>query len=219
MYKRVTRPYSAHKILFDNVPNNSTVLDVGCASGYLAARLTTEKGCTVDGIEKDPISANTACEYCRTVWELDLRNFDAENLTEQYDVIVLGDILEHLEDPEKLLQKLCTSLRKDGIILISIPNIAAYETRLLLLFGKWEYTDRGLMDRTHLRFFTRFTAKMLVTNVGLVLVKEYFAPHPRWIPQCIFHYHALHRLNLMLAQLWPEMFALQFVFRLQRDKN
>jgi O-antigen biosynthesis protein len=85
---------------------------------------------------------------------------------ERFDVIAFGDVLEHLRDPEGVLVKMCRLLSSEGYVVASIPNVAHRSVRLSLLFGEFNYSDAGLLDRTHLRFFTRKTVELMVVEAG-----------------------------------------------------
>ena len=86
---------------------------------------------------------------------------------EPFDVMIFGDVLEHLKNPLAVLRQLATSLKEDGAIIISLPNIANIYVRLSLLVGRFDYQERGILDRTHLRFFTRKTFCRFLQDAGL----------------------------------------------------
>lgn len=87
-----------------------------------------------------------------------------------FDFIVYGDILEHLKNPEAALLKLRNYLSRKGFIIISLPNVAHVYNRKNLLFGRWDYNDAGILDRTHLRFFTLKAAKEMIEKAGYEIV-------------------------------------------------
>ena len=159
---------SSHVLVIDMVGANQRVLDVGCSTGYLGKALMNN-GCTVDGVEVDPEAAEVARGHLRRVIDLDLDRDDlAEALTgEQYDRIVLADVLEHLMRPGAVLEAAVGLLAPGGKIVISVPNVAHGALRLSLLQGRWAYRDTGLLDRTHIRFFTRASIVELVHEAGL----------------------------------------------------
>lgn len=147
----------------------SHVLDVGCATGSLGCYLK-DFGCVVDGIEYNPESAALARPFYREIWLGDierdpLEKFLAKN---KYQYIVLADVLEHLRDPGKLLRVLSQSLQPDGQFLISIPNISHMGVILELLSGDFRYRQEGLLDQTHLRFFTKESFTRLLTENQLI---------------------------------------------------
>ncbi|GGC11168.1 class I SAM-dependent methyltransferase [Cellulomonas carbonis] len=159
---------NSHVQLLDLVGGNKTVLDVGCATGYLGAELVA-RGCVVDGVEYDADAAATAAKALRhvVVGDLTTLDLDAELEGRRYDVIVCGDILEHLADPAPVLRRLVGLLAPGGSVVISMPNVSHGSVRLALLQGRWEYQELGLLDRTHIRFFTRRTLLELLRGAGL----------------------------------------------------
>ena len=114
---------------------------------------------------------------CRTVVQGSIES--SEVLTHvadgAYDAIVLADVIEHLRAPENVLRGLLPKLSPSGRIVLSVPNVAHWSVRLSLLRGRFRYEETGLLDRTHLRFFTRETLRELIGNVGLVIEREEIA--------------------------------------------
>ena len=160
-----TDPYSAHQLLLKHAGSARRVLDVGCSAGGLA-RVLAGRGAVVDGIEFDPEAAAEARAVCRRVLVGDLDPMPLELPADEYDVVLLGDIVEHLRDPAAVLRRLRAHVRPGGRIVVSTPNIANWSMRLLHLAGRWDYADRGIMDRTHVRFFTQRTLRQLVEEGG-----------------------------------------------------
>lgn len=163
---------TSHNQVMSLVPRGSTVLDVGCATGYLAEALVA-RGCVVSGIEYDAEAAEKARPHLDHLVVGDLVTMDLarEFGDRRYDVIVCADILEHLPDPVDALRRLVTLLRPGGSVVISIPNVAHGSLRLALLQGRWRYTETGLLDRTHIRFVTRTTLLELLAEAGVVAVE------------------------------------------------
>jgi 2-polyprenyl-3-methyl-5-hydroxy-6-metoxy-1,4-benzoquinol methylase len=157
--------------LLELVGGHKSVLDVGCATGYLAQALV-ERGCTVSGIEYDSEAAEQARPHLDqlVVGDLNVLDLSAAFEGRTFDAIVLGDILEHLPEPNEILARLSGLLAPGGSVVLSVPNVAHGSVRLALLQGSWDYRDLGLMDRTHLRFFTRATLLAMVRSAGLVAV-------------------------------------------------
>jgi glycosyltransferase involved in cell wall biosynthesis/2-polyprenyl-3-methyl-5-hydroxy-6-metoxy-1,4-benzoquinol methylase len=152
------------------VGNHKRVVDFGCATGDLA-RFLNKRGCQVVGVEINAEAAKIAERYCEKVIVADL-DFVAptEILPEQsFDVAVFGDVLEHLRDPWKVLKEIQTLLKPEGYVVVSIPNIAHGAIRLAMLHGKFEYSELGILDNTHLRFFTRKTVEELLEQSGYVV--------------------------------------------------
>jgi 2-polyprenyl-3-methyl-5-hydroxy-6-metoxy-1,4-benzoquinol methylase len=145
----------------------ATVLDLGTARGALGRALSA-RGCVVDGVELDASSAEIARAHYRRLQTADLEQAEIPSLFpgEQYDVVVCADVLEHLRDPERVLAFVPGLLREGGELLVSVPNVGYTGLVLDLLFGHFEYRPRGLLDRTHVRFFTRESVIDLLERAG-----------------------------------------------------
>lgn len=162
---------NSHTQLLDLVGEAKVVLDVGCATGYLAEALVRQ-GCVVTGIEYDAEAADLARPHLEQVVVGDLNTlqpFD-ELPQDHFDVLVFGDVLEHLTDPAAVLSGALPLLKADGSVVISVPNVTHGSVRLALLQGRWQYTATGLLDRTHITFFTRRSLLELLSSCGLVAV-------------------------------------------------
>jgi O-antigen biosynthesis protein len=146
------------------------VADVGCGPGNIA-RLLKGQGCTVVGIDSNVEALKAAQEYCtRTVVaDLDRDSLSTVLQGEHFDVIVFADVLEHLRDPRSTLTASKALLREGGFVVASIPNIAHGAIRLSLLLGTFHYQPLGIMDDTHLRFFTRKTVEALFEECGFAI--------------------------------------------------
>lgn len=158
---------NSHTLMVELIGSNKRVLDVGCANGYLA-KVLTEKGCTVSGVEYDEKAAEEARPVLERLVVGDLEQLDlAEELGDaRFDVIVFGDVLEHLRDPLPVLRASRALLAPGGYTVISIPNVAHGAVRLSLLKGRFDYRPLGLLDSTHIRFFTRDNLKVLLSDAG-----------------------------------------------------
>ncbi|MDD4899084.1 MAG: class I SAM-dependent methyltransferase [Candidatus Omnitrophica bacterium] len=154
------------------VENGNKVLDIGCATGRLLEYLQNEKSCEVKGIEVDCAMAKEAQERCKDVACLDIESCNSLPFEKNYfDVVIFADCLEHLKRPDLVLKTIIPYLKKSGILLVSLPNIAFLSVRLGLLFGNFNYTQYGLLDKTHLRFFTLKSAKNLIEGNGFKIIK------------------------------------------------
>lgn len=195
----------SHQAMLDLIPPGSRVLDVGCAGGYLAAEMM-KRGCTVVGLEKD----ESAVEAARgrgvdaRQHDLEAEPFDADG----YDVVVFGDILEHLRDPLPVLQQ----AHPAGLVVVSLPNAAHWTVRRQLAAGKFPKEDSGIFDRTHLRWFTLDDARDLAYDANFDVIGEAFTstrlPLDGKVPP-------LRRFRQSWADRWPELFAFQFVLKLR----
>jgi 2-polyprenyl-3-methyl-5-hydroxy-6-metoxy-1,4-benzoquinol methylase len=150
------------------IGRDRTVLELGCASGAMTEVLR-DHGNRVTGVEFDPAAAERAAEFAERVVIADLDQPGAldELAGQKFDVVLAGDVLEHLRDPQPILAAVAELLTDDGYIVASVPNVAHGSVRLALLEGRWDYADYGLLDRTHLRFFTRTSVEGLFSGAGL----------------------------------------------------
>ena len=161
---------NSHTLAFDRIDGHAAgrrlkILEVGCASGYFGAALA-EHGHEVWGVEPDADAAQNARGFLHFVHTGTIETFFSENPSQQFDAIVFGDVLEHLLDPADILRKCRQHLLADGIIVASVPNVAHLAIRAMLLEGRWEYADLGILDRTHLRFFTKSSLVDLFSDSG-----------------------------------------------------
>jgi len=145
-----------------------SVLDLGCGRARLGLEVQ-RLGYTVTGIDNSPVACATARTRISEVIELDFTKLTAvaDTLKERkFDWIMAADVLEHTPDPKTTLSFYRRYLKPDGRLIVSLPNVAVWDNRLRLLFGRFDYRDSGVMDRTHLRFFTFRTARELVSEAG-----------------------------------------------------
>lgn len=213
-FKTIDR-YSSHSVILSLLKsaNNRRVLDVGAAHGYLAASLR-DRGFRVTAIEGNPDLAREAANYCDEIVVADLDG-PLPILRDRFDVIIYGDVLEHLKDPKGVLISINQNLKPDGLVIISLPNIANLYVRLHLLMGRFNYQDRGILDRTHLRFFTRKTFREFLDEARLEVLELTATPIP--LPLVVpERYHgallsAVHSCNNWLARRWTTMFGYQFI--------
>lgn len=147
------------------------LLDVGCGAGAFAAGLKAERpGLEVWGVEMDPEAAGRAAGVLDRVLVGDAEAVLPRLAQERFDCIVLNDVLEHVWEPERLLARLRPLLAVGGRVVASVPNIRHFSAVAdLVLRGKWEYTEEGILDRTHVRFFTRASLPGLFAGGGFVL--------------------------------------------------
>lgn len=137
------------------IPANSDILEIGCHSGYFS-KVLMEAGHSILGIEVDAHAAGFAEEAGISVLVRDIEQPSAfADIEQKFDLVLLMDVLEHLRDPTDILQRISPLLRDTGSIIVTGPNVAFWYMRLSLLVGHWQYTDGGIMDRTHMRFFNR----------------------------------------------------------------
>lgn len=147
-------------------PTAKIILDVGCGEGVMASELKQKLNAEVWGVE----FVDTVSQKARNKIDKVLTGTIEENLKnlpdKYFDTIIFADVLEHLTDPEKILTEIKTKLKPGGEIVTSIPNVRHWSVVLDLLQGNWEYQDEGLLDRTHLRFFTKKSIVKMVERLG-----------------------------------------------------
>jgi SAM-dependent methyltransferase len=162
-------PGSSHDLLRRRIralPPGLRLLDLGAAGGHLGREVRDR--CTyLAGVEPDrslPESSREGYDDWRAVDAL-----AAGDWAEPFDAVVCADVLEHLVEPEQLLERIRGWLKPRGTLLVSLPNVANVSIRLALLFGHFRYTDRGILDRSHLSFYTRASARHLLEGAGFLL--------------------------------------------------
>jgi len=214
LYPVKTTPRSSHDLARRAVGTGQKVLDVGCGDGNFSA-LLQKAGNSVIGIDKrDLTPAMEALDDYRRV-DLDQAPVALpRDLRERkFDQILLLDVLQTLRNPETLLRECAPLLRSTGKVVVSVPNIANITVRTSLLFGAFPYRDRGILDRSHLRFFTArsarrmleaagyrvLTSKMTAMPVGLALGLD-----PNKTPG-----RTIHAFSVMLARTMPRLFGYQ----------
>jgi 2-polyprenyl-3-methyl-5-hydroxy-6-metoxy-1,4-benzoquinol methylase len=150
----------------------SKILEIGCADGNFGELLMSQGAKEVWGLEYEQDQAEIAKKRLHKVLVGDVA-IQLLNLPDQYfDVIVCNDVLEHLIDPYTVVLKLKNKLSENGVIVSSIPNIRYFRNFFDLLFNKnWIYTDSGILDRTHFRFFTYKSIRKLFEDNGYEIVK------------------------------------------------
>jgi O-antigen biosynthesis protein len=162
---------STHNLVVDLVPEGAAVLEFGCATGYMSDVLVRRRGSRVTGIELDPDAAAEAEAYCERVIVGDAETLDLDEQLgdERFDAVLFADVLEHLRDPAALLRRVQPFVAEGGAVIASIPNIAHVSVRLALLAGEFRYRELGLLDDTHVRFFTRESIVDLFESSGFVV--------------------------------------------------
>jgi 2-polyprenyl-3-methyl-5-hydroxy-6-metoxy-1,4-benzoquinol methylase len=155
-----------HELATEGRRTKLRILEVGCATGYLGGSLVAH-GHHVVGVEPDAASAELAARALDEVWNGGLHDYLATHPEARFDVLLFGDVLEHLVDPADALRRAMPHLRDGGTVVVSLPNIAHGSVRAMLLEGRFDYEDRGILDRTHLRFFTRDGIARLFAETGL----------------------------------------------------
>ncbi len=150
------------------IPDGSKILDVGAGSGVLARLLVRAgKSVVIDGVEPNRFAASFALPLYRHLYVGYAGEFIAKIKEENYDYVVLADVMEHTPDPMAFMSEILDCLGDEVKILISVPNVAFGGVRLALMNGRFSYVDSGLLERTHLRFFTLSSALSLFEGLAI----------------------------------------------------
>jgi len=184
--------------------SSKTVLDIGCSDGTLGAYIK-EGGAKVHGIDISTDALAIAGERLDAVYQFDVttQEWPADIAQTTYDTIILSEVLEHMFYPEHVLEKIKHISYADTEIIVTVPNILFWKNRLKIFFGSFEYTNKGLMDRGHIHFFSWKSLTSLVEKAG---------------------YHIERRAHVCptrgtkwLGKIWPGLFAYQFVITIKHE--
>jgi O-antigen biosynthesis protein len=143
------------------------ILDVGCAAGALGQALKAAGAREVIGVERFETAAAQARHVLDAVYVGDIDHFVPPVEEASFDYVIFADVLEHTVDPWQVLERYQRFLKPDGRMVVSLPNIRHYAILGRLLFNRWDYRESGILDRTHLRFFTLPTIRALFAHAGL----------------------------------------------------
>ncbi len=182
---------TANKVLA-MVGEGCRVLELGTAAGVMTRELQ-RRGCRVTGIEYVPEMAEVAAQWCERIIVADLDSFDfaAHCQADDFDVVVAADVLEHLRDPAGVLRRLRAALSPRVALVISVPNVGYAGLLAELMQGRFRYREKGLLDGTHLRHFTRDSLEWMLLETG-------------WLPQC----WDANRLDMHHSEFGSSWFAL-----------
>jgi 2-polyprenyl-3-methyl-5-hydroxy-6-metoxy-1,4-benzoquinol methylase len=223
---------------------NLRVLDVGCGYATTSARIQA-LGNEVTGIEDSRAACEVASSRLTHVVQSDLQNagsIDEALGDARFDVLIFADVLEHLAWPLGVLRRYLERLAPGGSVIVSLPNVGLWSVRFAHLFGRWNYEETGVLDRTHLRFFTRSSAQWLLREAGLEVERvtynpgllRPFVPLARRVlggegkvstpdPSAILdstayriYLRTVHPLERAIASLWPGMLAFQMIYEARR---
>ena len=169
---------NSNSVILNNIKPGSTVLEIGCAHGRMTKYLKETLNCTVDIAEIDYQAGSIAKQWCRNSWIGSIGDIEVSVFWNivlgdlKYDYVIFADVLEHLLHPEEVLSQSKRALKEDGSIWISIPNIAYNGVIIDLINDKFTYRETGLLDNTHLRFFTINSLDKMVKKCGFKIVNE-----------------------------------------------
>lgn len=210
---------SENQSVFAAIPEGiESLLDVGCGAGTLMKWVRSTMGPQVhlEGITYSEEEASQAAHFADKVWPGDLNQFDFDRLG-RFDCIVCSHVLEHLQWPEQILEALKAHLTANGRLIVALPNVLHFKSRYQFLRGRFRYTDQGVMDRTHFRFFDCDSAQELVRAAGYgieTLGTPGYFPMPG-IRKCVRPLGAA--LDRVAVAKWPGLFGVQFVMRCRRE--
>lgn len=206
--------YSSHVMLKQAVGKGEDILDVGCGKGFLAGQLR-EMGNRVFGVDHIPAAEVLPVleEYVQadlfTGLDKAVEHFGAR----KFDKIIFADVLEHLPFPERLLEQARGLLKDGGQIIVSVPNAVNITVRLMMLLGRFEYAERGILDRTHLRFYTRKTIASLMEAKGYEITRQRMTVMPLEIvlPMGMDNplFRLLHGMLVLATKLMPGLLGYQ----------
>ena|SRR3989344_5514773 len=190
------KPDNIDRLSMEMVPERSKVLELGAATGFMGDWLKKAKKCKVVGVDINPVAKPDIAGNLD-----ELSTWKRIAARGKFDVVLASAILEHLQNPEMVLEQIRQVLKPKGILVLTLPNIAHWRMRLNLLLGNWNYEDYGILDRTHLRFFTYFTAVKLVRRSGFRVKKVAIDPAG-----------GLKYFN-WLVKRWPNLYAYQIAIK------
>ena len=201
------------KDILSIVPSDAkNILEIGCAAGMTGNELKKKSGVYVAGVELDHNAAIEAKSLLDDVIEGDIEDIDLPYKNETFDCLLFADILEHLKDPLTVLKKTSKLLKPTGTLIASIPNVQYLGVVSQLIEGNWTYQDEGILDRTHLRFFTYHEIEKLFTDAGYEIIQV----HETLDPQYDSAKDTITTLNigrLSIRDLSPEELRKFFVFQ------
>jgi 2-polyprenyl-3-methyl-5-hydroxy-6-metoxy-1,4-benzoquinol methylase len=194
--------------LYTRVDEGPTIiLDLGCGMGTLGRKLRElKKAKELVGAEIFETAGQEAAKFYEKVYIGDIESMQLPYL-DYFDYVICGDILEHTKDPYRLVSQIRTWLKPGGKLICSLPNVRNYRVWSKLIFrGQWEYEDSGILDATHLRFFTRKSGCKMVRDAGLQ------------IENCTMLTYGTKKLllNALTFRLCEELLALQFVIEARK---
>lgn len=198
------------------------VLDIGCGGGDNARLLRAANAAVeIHGITASAAEAATAIQFMTHCWIADLdQGLPEQTEAHSYDVILCSHVLEHLKNPADLVAQAARLLRPNGCLLVAVPNVMVWSQRLKFMLGKFEYTRAGIMDMTHLRFFTYDTARSLVERAPGLRITHHGVGGA--VPLWILRRHLLSKrvagaIDAAGCSLLPNLFGSQILIRAVRE--
>jgi len=213
-------PREAAALIAEFIPEGCRVLEVGCGTGSVATVVRRLRKARVIGVEPD---AERACLARDRGFEV-ICGYLTEELVKglgAFDVVLFADVLEHLPNPSALLQLACSALGRGGVVVLSVPNVAHWSIRWNLLRGRFNYEESGIMDATHLRWFTTDSLASWLQKNGLRVecmahsAGTWLSVYHAWPWRLAFRGHRSAAIG-HLAKRWPKLFGCQCVVRASR---
>ncbi|MDT9027896.1 glycosyltransferase [Rossellomorea yichunensis] len=205
------------------VPTNAKrILDVGCAAGATGLELLNRQDCEMYGIELNSLAASLARSHYQEVQSIDVETTENEYPESFFDTIIFADVLEHLKDPWQVIKRCNNYLKPGGSMVVSLPNIAHAEALLPLLQGNWNYVDAGILDRTHLRFFTPNTVHTLFPSEQFTIHSQAYTKFPVDPKVQIFFTEVTHlgkKFGFELDHLSEYATRYQILFRVEKVES
>jgi 2-polyprenyl-3-methyl-5-hydroxy-6-metoxy-1,4-benzoquinol methylase len=215
----IDTPNNAHAFTLRMVGSNHRVLELGAASGYMTRALANQ-GCRITAIEYEPEAAADLKGPAEEVIVGDLNDpATLTGLPAEFDVVLAGDVLEHLIDPQVVLNRVTQLLAPGGRIVVSLPHIGHADVRLSLMQGRFDYHPWGLLDETHIRFFTLKTIHEMVKRCGLVITDLQRVRIPAFETELEVDRQAVSTAVLSEILADPEAETYQFIFTAVRDNG
>jgi 2-polyprenyl-3-methyl-5-hydroxy-6-metoxy-1,4-benzoquinol methylase len=220
-YPIKTSQHSSHEFVKQAVGCGQDVLDVGCGQGFFAEKLQ-QAGNHVVGIDILPRAErqDSFDQYVQANLEQGIDAGLPALGGKTFDKVLLMDVLEHLRTPENVLQDCRQLLKSNGHLIVSVPNVANITVRLMLLFGRFHHTERGILDKTHVRFFTRKTARKILTDHGYQIVDHKMTIIPSelvlGLPPDNLLMRMIQRVNIICTAIAPGLFGYQSFFMAQK---
>ncbi|MFM6506570.1 MAG: class I SAM-dependent methyltransferase [Dolichospermum sp.] len=202
---------SINQPVFQQIPQHTKkILDIGCGSGILGQTIKEKINCEVFGITYSEDEASLASQCLDKVIVTDINQLDPSILG-KFDCIICSHILEHLYNPEKLLTALHNNLSKEGKLIVALPNVLFFKQRWEFMKGNFKYTDGGLMDKTHFRFYDWETAYQLLIQTNWIVTQRIADVHFP-LPLIRRFVRPLEpKLNQFVSHKFPGLFATQFI--------
>jgi SAM-dependent methyltransferase len=199
--------------LLDLLPaGGGRALDCGCGAGD-NARILRSRGWRVTGITLSEAERSLASEHCERVLVADLEQPLPEAVGAGYDAVLLSHVLEHLIAPERLLARVRSLLSPSGVLAVALPNVLFYPLRLRALFGRFDYTSDGIMDATHLRFYTFESGLALLQESGFEVVQALAeGGFPIWKLRRHLPASLVERIDQAACRLRPGLFGRQSLY-------